>query len=140
MSDKIRRYSELIKLPTFDERFEYLKLTGKVGQDTFGFDRYLNQALYQSSLWKEARRKALVRDGGYDLGIKDRPIGERIVVHHMNPISVEDLEDGDIEKLCDPEFLICVSHATHNAIHYGNKNLLNELPKERTPNDMCPWR
>lgn len=139
MSKIIKRYSELIRLKTFDERFNYLKLTGKVGKDTFGFDRYLNQALYQSPQWKEARRKVLLRDGGFDLGIEDRPIGERIVVHHMNPISVKDIEDGILD-LCDPEYLICCSHRTHNAIHYGDPDLLGQLPEERAPNDMCPWR
>ena len=135
-----RTYSELIRIPTFEERFEYLKLNGIVGESTFGFDRYLNQSLYhQSKEWKQTRAKVIVRDNGCDLGIEDRKIGYTIIVHHMNPISVEDIENRN-PSIFDPEFLICVSIDTHNAIHFGNSDLLVKLPTERRPGDTCPWR
>ena len=136
----IKTYSELITLPTFEERFRYLQLKGRVGKDTFGYDRYLNQFLYQrSQKWMSVRDKVIIRDNGCDLGIEDRAIYGRIIVHHMNPITVEDIE-RESEFLFDPEYLICVSHNTHNAIHYGNENMLVTAPVERTKNDMCPWR
>lgn len=136
----MRTYSELIKLPTFEERFEYLKLDGKVGEDTFGFDRYFNQAMYHSPEWKEIRRMVLVRDEGCDLAIPDREIFGKIIVHHMNPISLKDLEEHNSD-IFDPEFLITTSKATHDAIHYGDASLLIESePVTRTINDTCPWR
>lgn len=135
-----RTYSELITLPTFEERFKYLQLNGAVGRDTFGFDRYLNQYIYQrSQRWKSVRDKIIVRDNGCDLGVEGYSIYGRIIIHHMNPISVEDIL-SDRDWIFDPEFLICVSHRTHNAIHYGDESLLPQAPIERTKNDTCPWR
>lgn len=135
----IRRYSELILLPTFLERFEYLSLSGKVGEETFGFDRYLNQLFYRSKRWRSIRNEIIVRDNGCDLGIEGLDISDKIIVHHMNPVSLEELE-FDNESLYNPDFLICVSHQTHNAIHYGDANLLPKGPIERKPNDTCPWK
>ena len=135
----IRTYSELIQLPTFEERFNYLRLDGVVGKDTFGFDRYLNQQFYRSSEWKRIRNQVIVRDNGCDLGIDDYEIHERILIHHMNPISIEDLQHMS-DLLMNPEYLICVSHRTHNAIHYGDERLIVTAPIERTQNDTCPWR
>ena len=135
----IRTYSELIKLPTFEERFEYLNLSGAVGQETFGFDRYLNQNFYRSTEWKRIRDQVIVRDNGCDLGIEDRMICGKILIHHMNPINDKDiLNMTDI--LLNSEYLICVSHMTHNAIHYGDENLLIKNPIVRFKNDTCPWR
>ena len=135
----IRTYSELIKLPTFEERFDYLRLDGVVGKDTFGFDRYLNQQFYRSSEWKRIRNQVLVRDNGCDLGIDEYEIHGRILIHHMNPISIEDLQYMS-DLLMNPEYLICVSHRTHNAIHYGDESLIVTAPIERSQNDTCPWR
>ena len=135
----IRTYSELIQLPTFEERFNYLRLDGVVGKDTFGFDRYLNQQFYRSSEWKRIRNRVIVRDNGCDLGIDDYEIHGRILIHHMNPISIEDLQHMS-DLLMNPEYLICVSHRTHNAIHYGDESLIVTAPIERTQNDTCPWR
>lgn len=134
----IRRYSELCRLQTFEERFDYLKLKGVVGESTFGFDRYLNQLLYRSSEWKKVRNAVIVRDDGCDMGLADYP-ANRIIVHHMNPLSVEDLENRS-DLIFDPEFLICVSFNMHNAIHFGDETLLPKLPVERKPGDTCPWR
>lgn len=135
----MRTYTELCTLKTFEERYEYLKLGGAVGKETFGFDRYLNQALYQSPEWKQIRRKVILRDDGCDLGLRYYPIGYKIYIHHMNPITqVDILERSDI--LLNPEYLICVSHRTHNAIHYGDSSLLPQAPIERRPNDQVPWR
>lgn len=135
----IRTYKELSRLPTFEERFEYLKLNGVVGKDTFGFDRFLNQRFYRSAEWKRIRNHVIARDNGCDLGITDRQIFERILIHHMNPISVNDITDAT-DYLLNPEYLICVSHKTHNAIHYGDKDLLAICPPVRQPNDTCPWK
>lgn len=135
----MRCYSELITLPTFDERYEYLKLGGAVGKETFGFDRYLNQYLYQSADWKSIRRRIILRDDGCDLGLADYPIGHKIYIHHMNPITQDDILDRS-DILLNPEYLICVSHNTHNAIHYGDATLLPQPPISRTPNDQIPWR
>ena len=136
----IKTYSELIMLPTFEERYRYLRLNGRVGAETFGFDRYINQILYQRSpKWKSSRDKVIIRDNGCDLGIEGREIYGKILVHHMNPITLEDIE-RESEFLFDPEYLICVTHNTHNAIHYGDESLLIIMPVERTKNDMCPWR
>lgn len=135
----IKTYSELIKLPTFEERFEYLKLDGRVGEDTFGWDRYLNQMLYQSSRWKSLRNKIIFRDNGCDLGVEGHDIFGGVRVHHMNIITIEDIEMQN-DFIWNPEYLISTSLLTHNAIHYGDKNLLISAPIERTKNDTCPWR
>ena len=135
----IRTYSELIKLPTFEERFQYLKLDGDVGVETFGFDRYLNQAFYSSDEWKSIRNQVIIRDNGCDWGIEGREIYKRIIIHHMNPITKEDLLYRT-EYLLNPEYMICTMKNTHDAIHYGDENLLFKDPIERKPNDTCPWR
>ena len=136
----IRTYSELSKLSTFEERYDYLKLDGIVGEDTFGFDRYLNQKFYQRDIeWKKVRDYVIMRDMGCDLGVEDREIQDSIIVHHMNPLTVDDLLNRT-EFLLDPEYLISTSRRTHNAIHYGDENLLMKGPVERTKNDTCPWR
>lgn len=135
----IKTYSELAKLKTFKERFEYLKLGGIVGEETFGFDRYLNQMFYKTNEWKSVRDKVIVRDNGCDLGLEGYDIYGRILIHHMNPINLEDIAKRNPDIL-DPEFLICVAHSTHNAIHYGNEQLLYQGPIERTKNDTCPWK
>lgn len=135
----IKTYSELIALPTFEERYEYLRLSGRVGEDTFGFDRYLNQNFYRSAEWRRIRDRVIVRDNGCDLGIDDRIIYGKILIHHMNPITDKDIFNlSDI--LLDPEYLICVSHNTHNAIHYGDGERLVKDPIVRTKNDTCPWK
>lgn len=136
----IRTYSELMKLKTFEERYEYLKLGGTVGEDTFGFDRYLNQIFYNSDEWKSIRSYVITRDNGCDLGVADREIrGEKVLVHHMNPITKEDiLKRSDI--LLNPEYLITTVKNTHDAIHYGDSELLYQEPVERFKNDTCPWR
>lgn len=137
----IRSYSELIKLPTFEERYEYLKLGGTVGEETFGFDRYLNQMLYQLPEWKSARNAAIVRDDGCDLGCPERkiPDGVLVMVHHINPITKEDILNRN-SCLFDLENLITTIKITHDAIHYGNSNSLQKDPIVRTKNDTCPWR
>lgn len=136
----IKTYSELMTLPTFEERYQYLRLQGKVGADTFGYDRYLNQMLYQRSpQWKKVRREVILRDNGCDLGIEDREIAGRVIVHHLNPITIKDIEQ-ESDFLFNPEYLICTSHNTHNAIHYGDESLLITAPIERSKNDTCPWR
>lgn len=136
----MRTYSELMRLQTFEERFRYLKLDGVIGEDTFGFDRYLNQEFYRSEQWKAVRREVIVRDNGCDLAIPDRPIFGKVIVHHMNPIALEDI-DGNEKYILDPEYLITTYYMTHTAIHYGDESLLipTELV-ERTKNDTCPWR
>lgn len=136
----IRTYTELSKLKTFEERYNYLKLDGIVGEETFGFDRYLNQRFYQNDIeWKRVRDYVIMRDLGCDLGIEDREIQGTITVHHMNPLSKHDLLNRT-EFLLNPEYLIATSRTTHNAIHYGDENLLMKGPVERTMNDTCPWR
>ena len=138
--NNIRTYSELITLPTYEERYKYLKLSGRVGADTFGFDRYLNQKVYQHDpRWKEARDIVIIRDNGRDLGLEGYEIYGKIIVHHMNPITVDDILH-DRDWIFDPEFLICTTHITHNAIHYGDEKLLAKASIERKPNDTCPWR
>lgn len=140
MSTLIRTYSELSRLSTFEERFKYLKLSGSVGKETFGFDRWINQYFYQRSHeWKQIRDHVIIRDNGCDLGVEGYDIYERIIVHHMNPISMEDFERQS-KFLLDPEFLICTTHLTHNAIHYGDERLLMNVPVERTMYDTCPWK
>lgn len=139
MSTKIRTYSELITLPTFKERFEYLKLSGSVGRETFGFDRYMNQQFYKSLEWRSIRNQVILRDNGCDLGIEDYQIFGKILIHHMNPISQRDLETRS-EMLMNPEYLISTTHNTHNAIHYGDESQLMLGPILRTKNDTCPWK
>ena len=135
-----RTYTELKKLKTFEERFNYLKLSSAIGDITFGYDRIFNQVLYASSMWKKARRDVIVRDEGCDLGIADRIITDRVIVHHMNPISLADIDNKNPD-IFNPEYLICVSHDTHNAIHYGDENLIMKTELvERRPNDTCPWK
>ena len=139
MSMRIRTYSELILLNTFEERFRYLKLTACVGDETFGFDRYLNQQFYHSAEWKSLRNEIIIRDNACDLGISDREINKRIIIHHMNPITKNDLIH-QTDYLLNPEYLICVSHKTHQAIHYGDESVLDDGVVERSKNDTCPWR
>lgn len=138
MSD-IKTYSELIALPTFEERYRYLRLKGKVGDETFGFDRYMNQKFYRSAEWKRIRDYVIVRDNGCDLGIEDRPIRGKILIHHMNPVTVTDVRYAT-DALLNPEYLISVTHETHNAIHYGDEELLIKDPIIRVPHDTCPWK
>lgn len=136
----IRTYSELIRLPTFLDRFRYLQLGGQVGVETFGYDRYLNQILYRTGEWKRFRREIIIRDNGCDLACEGYDIvGQKILVHHLNPISVEDVLRRD-SKVFDSENVICTTLNTHNAIHYGDESLLVTEPIERKPNDTCPWR
>lgn len=135
----IRTYSELIRLPTFEERFEYLRLDGLVGKDTFGFDRYLNQLFYNTSEWKHIRNDIITRDFGCDLGIPDLEISGRIYIHHINPLTKEDIL-YKTDYLFNPEYLICTSFDTHQALHYGNTDRLQRGPIIRTKNDTCPWR
>lgn len=136
----IRTYTELSKLKTFEERFEYLRLDGQVGKETFGFDRIFNQTFYRSVEWRRVRDQVIIRDCGCDLGVPGHEIyGQRILIHHMNPISLEDLERRS-EILMNPEYLITTIHNTHQAIHYGDVDLLIKLPRERTKNDTCPWK
>ena len=134
-----RTYSKLILLPTFKDRFEYLKLNGSVGADTFGFDRYINQQFYHSPDWKKVRDQVILRDNGCDLGIDGYYIRGKIYIHHMNPISARDLLFHS-DLALDPEYLICVSQDTHNAIHYGDAEKLQREPVIRRPNDTCPWK
>ena len=138
--NKIRTYSELITLPTYKERFNYLKLDSSVGKETFGYDRYINQLLYQRNpRWKKARDKVIIRDNGCDLGVEGYEIFGKVIVHHMNPITLDDILN-DRDWIYDPEYLICTVHNTHNAIHYGDENLLMTAPIVRTKNDTCPWK
>lgn len=136
----IKTYSELITLNSFEERYRYCRLGGIVGEETFGFDRLINQYFYQrASEWKDIRRFVLLRDNGCDLGVPGREIQGKILVHHMNPITLRDIElKSDI--LLDPEYLISTSLMTHNAIHYGDESLLIQAPIIRTKNDTCPWK
>lgn len=134
-----KNHSELIRLPTFLERYRYLKIGGRIGEDTFGYDRYLNQTLYRSAEWKRFRREIIVRDEGRDLGCDGYEIVGNILVHHINPITLEDVLNRD-PKIFDPENVICVSHNTHNAIHYGDESLLITELVIRKPNDTCPWK
>lgn len=134
-----KTYSELIKFPTFETRFEYLQLKGVIGEETFGFDRWLNQRFYKSKEWKSIRDFVIIRDGGCDLAMEGYDIMDRVLIHHMNPVRTNDfIHVTDI--LTNPEYLVCVSHNTHNAIHYGDKSLLVTAPIERRPGDTCPWK
>ena len=139
-TNSIKTYSELIKLKTFNQRFEYLKLNGIVGEESFGFDRWLNQTFYKSKEWRLVRDYVITRDLGCDLGINDREIiDNKILIHHMNPISKEDIINKT-DFLLNPEYLITTVDNTHRAIHYGNDEMLNEAPVDRYMNDQCPWR
>lgn len=135
----IRRYSELNRLKKLSERYEYLKLDGQIGKETFGWDRWINQAFYSSPEWKAIRDQVIIRDNGNELGVDGYEIRGRIYVHHMNPVNEEDILAHSL-NLIDPEFLICCSFDVHQAIHYGNENLLPAEPVIRRPNDTCPWR
>ena len=135
----IKNYTELIKLKNFIDRFEYLKLDGTVGQDTFGFERYLNQGFYHSAEWRAIRDQVIARDLGCDLGIDGYEIHGRIYIHHMNPITVDDIQKITV-YLLEPEYLICTTHETHNALHFGDASLLVTEPVVRTPFDTCPWK
>lgn len=134
-----RTYRELKRLKTFEERYEYLRVGAMIGESTFGFERYLNQLLYRSAQWRKVRDQVIIRDNGCDLGVEGYQIHDHILVHHMNPITIEQVEESAAE-IFDPEFLICCSYQTHNAIHFGDKSQLPQLPIERRPNDMCPWK
>lgn len=138
----IRTYSELIEIPTFEGRYEYLRIGGKVGEDTFGYDRWINQDFYTSYEWRKFRRQIIARDLGCDLACKDRPFlnGELIVIHHMNPIEVNDIVHHS-DFLMDPEYVIATTSNTHRAIHYGDRSLLKVFePTIRRANDQCPWK
>lgn len=135
----IRRYSELIQIPTFEERFEYLRLDGQVGADTFGSDRYLNQIFYKSPEWKKIRDEIIIRDQCCDLSMSGYDIHGPVLIHHLNPITKEDILSRT-DLLLNPEYLVCTIQSTHNAIHYGDANLLITNPIERKPNDTCPWK
>lgn len=135
----IRRYSELIQIPTFEERFEYLRLDGQVGADTFGSDRYLNQIFYKSPEWKKIRDEIIIRDQCCDLAMSGYDIRGPVLIHHLNPITKEDILSRT-DLLLNPEYLVCTIQSTHNAIHYGDANLLITNPIERKPNDTCPWK
>ena len=139
MNTSIRTYSECIALPTFIERFNYLRLGGQVGVETFGFDRHLNQALYKSAEWKRFRRDMILRDNGMDLACDDYLIVGMLLLHHINPITADDIINRRY-RIFDPENVICVSLNTHNAIHYGDEDLLVKDPIIRTQNDTCPWK
>ena len=134
-----KRYSELILLPTFEERYKYLQLNGVIGDETFGFDRYINQMFYRSQEWKQIRDYVIVRDNGCDLGIEGHEIRGKILIHHMNPIGIKDIQQVN-KFLLDPEYLITTMLSTHNAIHYGDESLLVKDPIERSKNDTCPWK
>lgn len=135
----LRTYLELATFGTFEERFRYLQLNGLVGEDTFGYDRYLNQIFYRSSDWKHIRNEVIIRDNGCDLACPDRVIYGKVIIHHLNPLTKADIE-GKTGALLDPNNLVCVSHLTHQAIHYGDIDILPKDPVERTPNDTCPWK
>ncbi len=135
----MKTYSELIQFKTFEERFQYLKLDGVVGEDTFGLVRYLNQRFYSSAEWRRLRNSLIIRDNGCDLGVEGYEINGNVYVHHINPLTKEDIFNRT-SRLCDPENLIITTFDTHNAIHYGDDNLLPKAVAERTANDTCPWR
>lgn len=136
---RVRTYSELVGFQDFSDRYNYLKLSGSVGKSTFGFDRYINQEFYRSREWKRIRREVIIRDNGCDMGVPDYEIYGKIIVHHMNPIQDEDLLQHNIHRVTDPEFLVCVSHMTHQAIHFGSDKLLPQLPVERKKGDTKLW-
>jgi hypothetical protein len=134
----IRTYWDLRRLQSFEERFAYLALHGQVGEATFGFDRYINQGFYRSTEWKRIRSFVIVRDNGCDLGIEDREIHDAVYIHHMNPMTRDQIRDGD-ESILNPDYLISVTHKTHNAIHYGDRSLLPAIVVERKPGDTKLW-
>lgn len=135
----MKTYTELSQIESFEDRFKYLKMPGMVGQETFKYDRIFNQRFYTSVEWKRIRNDVIIRDNGCDLAHPDYPIGGKIIIHHLNPITLKDIEDIS-ENLINPEYLVCVSHITHNAIHYSDQNLLPKQGAERKPFDTCPWR
>ncbi len=135
----VKSYSELSMLDTFEERFRYLQLKGAVAEETFGFDRYLNQKFYNSREWKSIRDFVILRDNGCDLGVDGYEIYGKILIHHINPIRIKDIENSS-DFLIDPEYLITTTLHTHNAVHYGDESLLLTVPVERSRNDTCPWR
>lgn len=135
----MKTYRELKRLNSYEERYKYLRLDGSVGEDTFGFDRWINQQFYRSAEWKRVRDIVIIRDNGCDLGDPDHPIYGRILIHHMNPIRKEDFDENP-DYLLNPDYLVCVSHDTHNAIHYGDESLLPKEWTPRKPNDTCPWK
>lgn len=135
----LKSYRNLILLPTILDRFEYLRIKANVGDSTFGFDRFINQDFYQSREWRQVRMKVIARDEGCDLGMPDYPIGGKVIIHHINPITAEDIENAS-DLLFDLDNLICVSESTHNAIHFGDETLLPAEPIIRRPGDTCPWR
>ena len=135
----IKRYSELVSLPTFEERYRYLRLSGRVCEETFGFERYLNQVFYRSPEWRRIRDEVILRDCGCDLACKGREIFGQVIIHHMNPINARDIRDRS-DFLLNPEFLICTTPGTHQAIHYGDESLLIIAPVTRARNDTCPWK
>lgn len=139
MSMMNKSYLELIQIPTFQERYEYLKIGGRIGEETFGFDRHLNQTLYRSSEWKHFRRQIIIRDKGCDLGCEGYELYDKILIHHINPITIDDVLNR-ASCIFDPNNVICTSLNTHNAIHYGDSELLVTEPIERTKNDTCPWK
>jgi hypothetical protein len=134
-----RSYSELRQLSAFKERYDYLKLNGRVGAETFGYNRYVNQRFYRSTEWKHIRDQIIIRDNGCDLGVEGYDLHSRIYIHHLNPMTVDDIDQGR-QMILDPDNLICVSFDTHQAIHFGDESLLPQLPIERIPGDTCPWR
>lgn len=136
---KIKTYSELIRMADFNERLKYLKTESQVGIETFGVYRYINQRFYNSTIWKQLRNSIIVRDNGCDLACKDYPIYHKILIHHLNPVSIEDFYDNS-KKLTDPENLVCVSPETHNLIHYNHEAALKIGLVERRPGDTCPWK
>lgn len=135
----LKSYRNLILLPTILDRFEYLRIKANVGDSTFGFDRFINQDFYQSREWRQVRMKVIARDEGCDLGVPEYPIGGKVIIHHINPITAEDIENAS-DLLFDMDNLICVSESTHNAIHFGDETLLPAEPIIRMPGDTCPWR
>lgn len=137
---RTRSYSELIQLPTMEERYEYLKLVGEVGGRTFGSNRFLNQQFYSSRLWKDVRNEVILRDQSCDLGIAEYELYDHVTIHHINPISIDDVKDENWDKLLNPENLITTSYNTHKAIHFGNNAMLPRMPLERSPGDTCLWR
>lgn len=139
MNSTTKCYSELITIPDYLDRYYYLKIGGQIGFETFGYDRYLNQILYTSDEWKAFRKRIIIRDNGCDMAHEDYELDKRIIVHHIDPITVEDVLNRD-PKVFDPENAVCVSLNTHNAIHYGDESLLMLPPVERSKNDTCPWR
>ena len=135
----VRTFSELSRLTTFEERYRYLRLRGNVGEETFGFDRHINQIFYKSREWKSVRDFVIVRDNGCDLGVGGYEIHGTILIHHMNPILPKDIVDQS-KFLLNPEYLVSTILSTHNAIHYGDESLIIKTPIQRIKNDTCPWR